>query len=173
MPSKRDSDEKNPNVRGGTCFLSTYLSMEREFSLLHNVSVCTTYNYDDGPASPCALDDMNACAPVVAARRLLFRSASVKRMKALIICPCNNSAKLTLLLLLFNLGYNPLNFLQREALAEGIRNTKAAEYQGAPTVCLPNDSMTVISIFFAPVWTTSSNDLTVSLIVSARFNSSL
>lgn len=81
------------------------------------MSVCTTYNYDDGPASPCALDDINACAPVVAASRLLFRSASVKRMEALITYHCNNSVKLTLLLLFFNLGNNPLDFLQGEALA--------------------------------------------------------
>ena len=137
-----------------------------------NEMTYTTYNYDDGPGWPCTLDDMVACAPVVAASRLLFRSASVKRMNV-----SNRSGhthgRLTLLLLPFNLRHNPLDFLQGEALPLGVRSTKEIERQEVLTVCLPNDSMTVISIFFAPVWTTSSNDLTVNLIVSARFMSSL
>jgi hypothetical protein len=40
------------------------------------------------------------------------------------------------------------------------------------TFSLPKPSMTVISTFLAPVWTTSSSDLTVSLIVSSRVMSS-
>lgn len=41
------------------------------------------------------------------------------------------------------------------------------------TVMTPYDSMTEISIFLAPVWTTSNNDLTVNLIVSSRDGSSV
>lgn len=60
---------------------------------------------------------------------------------------------------------------RRFSKEHGVRG-KLEERKTKRTLSFPNPSITVISTFLAPVWTTSSSDFTVSLIVSSRVMSS-
>jgi len=80
---------------------------------------------------------------------------------------------LTSFFLSFNILDDPLNLRKFQALKHDKTEINREHEQKTPTVILLYPSNTLISMFLAPVWTTSRRLLIVSLIDSSLVMSSL